>query len=191
MKQSVRANLVTGAGILPISLAILLLSACVSPTPYQAIGASKTSGGYSDQQIEDNRYRVMFVGNSYTSRQRVENFLLFRAAQLTLEKGFDSFTMVTRQTEPHTHTSVTSDPFIGAGYWAPSWRFNRGGFGWGSWDPWLGSPFWANDIDVQTVTSYEASAEILVFHGMRMQDPNSFDARQVVAHLGSTVEMPR
>ncbi|MEM7025995.1 MAG: hypothetical protein AAF637_25950, partial [Pseudomonadota bacterium] len=44
---------------------ILLLAACAAdPTPYQP----NTSGyGFSLQQIEGNRYRVTFSGNSSTS----------------------------------------------------------------------------------------------------------------------------
>jgi hypothetical protein len=173
--------------------ALALLAACVTATPYQPLNPHGYSpGGYSEQRLEDNRYRVTFTGNEFTSRQRVENYLLYRAAELTLQAGFDGFTMVTRGTDPHTSTRVMSDPFGPGpwGYWGPSWRFRGRGFGWRSWDPWVGSPFWANDYDVSTVTSYEASAEIVMFHGRRTDDPRSFDAHQVIANLGPTIQMP-
>ncbi|HEX8534243.1 MAG TPA: hypothetical protein VF662_08750 [Allosphingosinicella sp.] len=177
----------------PVGAALMLLAGCTSPTPYQPLSAgSKTSGGYSDQQIADNRYRVSFAGNSFTSRQQVENYLLLRAAQLTLQKGFDGFTMVSRSTDPNTRTTVTRDPLSAGpwGYWGPSWRYRSGGFGWRSWDPWLGSPFWAVSVDVQTVTSYEASAEIVMYRGSRSDDPTSFDARQVEANLAPGMTAP-
>ena len=53
------------------------------------------------------------------------------------------------------------------------------------------SPFWADDIDVSTVTSFEASAEIVMFKGERPNDPRSFDARQVMQNLGPTIQMPQ
>lgn len=182
------------AAVAPLALAALL-GACATATPYQPLGThnAQASGGYSEQRLEDNRYRVTFSGNEFTSRPRVENYLLYRAAELTSQAGFDGFTMVNRGTDPTTHTRVYGDPFRSGpwGYWGPSWRFRGRGFGWRSWDPWLGSPFWADDFDVATVTSYEASAEIVMFHGSRPDDPRSFDARQVLSNLGPTIQAPR
>ena len=67
-----------------IVAAVLSLVACATATPYQPIGAGGASGGFSEQRIEANRYRVTFAGNSLTSRERVENYLLFRAAELPI-----------------------------------------------------------------------------------------------------------
>jgi len=174
----------------PLS-AVALLAACATPTPYQPLtmhGAAR--GGYSEQRLEDNRYRVTFVGNEFTSRQRVENYLLYRAAELTLQAGYDGFTMAARGTDPHTTTRYYGDPFGPGpwGYWGPAWRFHTR-FGWRAWDPFWGRP-WGDDFDVSTVTSFEASAEIVMFHGTRPNDPRSFDAHQIVANLGPTIQAP-
>lgn len=177
----------------PLALAGLL-AACATATPYQPLGThnAQASGGYSEQRLQDDRYRVMFSGNEFTSRQRVENYLLYRAAELTLQAGYDGFTMAQRGTDPTVHTRVYGDPFGPGpfGFWGPSWRFRGRGFGWRSWDPWIRRPFWADDFDVSTVTSFEASAEIVMFHGARSGDPRSFDAHQVVANLGPTIQVP-
>ena len=173
--------------------AVLALSACATPTPYQPIDArSDARGGYFEQRIEDNRFRVSFRGNDFTSRQTVENYLLFRAAELTLQAGYDGFTMVDRAVDPNMRTRVTSDPFGPGpwGYWGPSWRYRYGG-AWRYWDPWARDPFWAHDVDVRTVTSYEANAEVVMFKGRRPDDPRSFDAHQVVQYLRQTVQLPR
>lgn len=173
----------------------LLVSACATSTPYQPLGArgSNASGGYSEQRIEDNRYRVTFTGNSFTSREQVENFLLYRAAELTVQNGYDGFTMVTRATDPNVRTRVVRSPFGPGpwGYWGPSWRYRYRGLGWRHWYPWGGDPFWADDVDVRTVTNYEASAEIVMFRGRRPDDPRSFDARQVMENLGPRIQRPR
>jgi hypothetical protein len=183
---TLRAVMLAAAGV-------LLPTACATPTPFAPLGSAQVQGGYSEQRIEGDRYRVMFAGNEFTSRMRVENYLLYRSAQLTLQQGFDGFTMVTRETDPNVRTTVMQNPFeFGqSAFWGPSWRYRRGGFGWGNWDPWGGSPFWSNNLDVQTVTSYEASAEILMFSGQRMQDPTTFDARHVIESLQASIEMPR
>jgi hypothetical protein len=183
------------AGVTGCLAAALLVSACATSTPYQALGTrgAHASGGYSEQRIEDNRYRVNFTGNSFTSRQQVENFLLFRAAELATQNGYDGFTMVARATDPNVRTRVSSSPFGPGpfGFWGPSWRYRYGGLGWRSWHPWGGDPFWADDVDVRTVTNYEASAEIVMFRGQRRDDPSSFDARQVMENLGPTLQRPK
>lgn len=168
--------------------AALALAACTTATPYQPIGTRGASGGFAEQRIEANRYRVAFVGNDYTSRQRVENYLLFRAAELTVANGYDGFTIVRRDTERNTGYRVipSAGPYP---YWQPHWRY-RSRFGWRAWDPWFGDPFWADDIDIRTVRSYEATAEIVMFRGPRA-DPASFDARQVITNLRPTIVVPR
>ena len=50
-----------------------LLSACATATPYQPnLPGQAVSGGYSEQRVEANRFRVNFSGNSLTSRETVE-----------------------------------------------------------------------------------------------------------------------
>ena len=180
-----------GIAAAPI-VAALMLSACTTATPYQPLQrGAKVSGGYSEQRIEANRFRVTFSGNSLTSRERVENYLLYRAAELTTQAGYDGFTMVTRATDPRVRTTV-SRPFGPGpwGWWGPSWRYRHGGY-WHSWDPWGPGPFWADDIDINTVTNYEASAEIVMFRGRRPDDPASFNAREVMQNLSGTIELPQ
>ena len=53
--------------------ALLLVAGCATATPYQPLDPqSRFSGGYSDQRIEPDRFRVTFRGNSLTSRETVE-----------------------------------------------------------------------------------------------------------------------
>ena len=181
--------------LLPIGAA-LALAACVSATPYQPLGTRGSSGGFAEQRIEANRYRVVFAGNDYTSRQRVENYLLFRAAELTVANGYDGFTIVYRDTDRDVDTRVYDTGLRSPygygpyGYWRPSWRYYGGRYGWRSWDPWYGGSYWGDSIDVRTVERYEATAEIVMFRGRRAE-PASFDARQVIANLRPTIRVPR
>ena len=180
--------------LLAAGAAALMAGACATPTPYQPIGARGTgaSGGFSDVRLAENRYRVTFAGNSLTTRERVETYLLYRAAELTVQQGYDGFSIVDRATDRDVETRVYSDPF-GYGpyrYWRPWWRYRRGSFGWRRWDPWFGDPFWADDIDVRTVQRFEANAEIVMFRGNRADD-KSFNAREVLTNLGPNIELPR
>ena len=72
--------------------AALALSACATSTPYQPdVRGQRATGGYSEQRLGENRYDVTFRGNTLTKRDRVEGYLLYRAAELTVQNGFDSF----------------------------------------------------------------------------------------------------
>lgn len=173
--------------------AALLVAACATPTPYQPIGVpgARSSGGFAEQRLARNRWQVTFAGNSLTSRQRVETYLLYRAAELTLEQGYDGFTVVDRVTDRNVETRVYRDPFPGGpyGWWRPSWRYG-GAWGWRQWDPWFGDPFWTDMVDVRTVQRFEAVAEVLMFRGRR-EGQRDFNAREIVANLGPTIEVPR
>ena len=100
--------------------ALLLLAACAVPTPYQAADGGY---GYRDQQIEDKRYRVTFEGNSLTERSDVQNFLLYRAAELTVQNGYDYFTVVDRDLERSTRyysSGYVDDFYFPGAYRGPS-----------------------------------------------------------------------
>jgi hypothetical protein len=176
-----------------LALPLAALTACTTPTPYQPLTTSGAArGGYSDQRIEDNRYRVTFTGNSMTSRETVETYLLYRAAQLTVDRGYDWFVMADRDTERKSQTYV-SQPFSSGpwGYWGPSWRYYGAGFGWRSWDPFWGDPFWDRQIDVRTVNRYEAMAEVVLGRGAKPADnARAFDARQVLSNLSARITLP-
>lgn len=170
-----------------------IISGCATPTPYQPLErGSRTSGGYSDQRIEANRYRVTFAGNSMTSRETVETYLLYRAAELTRDRGYDWFVMADRDTERRSRTYVDR-PFSPGpwGFWGPRWRFYGRGFGWRTWDPFWGDPFWDRSVDIRTVDRYEASAEIVMGRGRKPgNDTRAFDAQDVVRNLQSRVVPP-
>ncbi|RYD57763.1 MAG: hypothetical protein EOP60_03930 [Sphingomonadales bacterium] len=168
------------------------LGGCMTATPYQPATAS-SAGGYSDQQIEANRFQVSFRGNSLTARETVERYLLFRAAELTVQSGFDHFILVTKDTETRTETYRT--PGIGGdpwGYWSPSWRFHRARYGWRSWNPFYDDPFWRDrDWDYRTVNRYEAMAEIVTGRGPKPgSNLRAFDAREVIDRLGPSIVAP-
>ena len=110
---------------------LLALAACTTPTPYQPLATgTPVSGGYSDQVLDSTHFRVSFRGNSVTSREQVETYLLYRAAELTAAKGFDWFEMADRHTQNTGETFV--EPYGPWGYWRPTWSFyGRGGRYWG------------------------------------------------------------
>ncbi|MEM8951736.1 MAG: hypothetical protein AAGA21_06245 [Pseudomonadota bacterium] len=82
-----------------IAAAILLtLTACsASPTPYQVADGE---GGYTNRKLESGGYQVTFTGNGATPRQSIQEAVLFRAAQVTLQADSDYFEVVSNKVEP-------------------------------------------------------------------------------------------
>jgi hypothetical protein len=149
-----------------LSLTIFgLLGACAQPTPYQP---AVDCYGYSEQEIEDNRYRVTFAGNDHTKADTVQNYLLYRAAELTLNQEYDYFTVVDRNFERSTSYSGTT--YMSPGYVTKKGDY-VGGTGFGSYS--------ADPID-----RYTASADIVMFKGEKpASDAHAYDARSVLRML--------
>lgn len=162
--------------------AAALLSACATATPYQP-AAANTTYGFQEQRIENNRVRITFRGNTLTDRETVETYLLYRAAELTLESGNDYFIVANRDTEEHSRLqSMGSRSRFAFDYWYFSPR--RG------WSPWY-DPFWDEPTSYREVTRYEAVAEIAMFSGAKpANDPNAFDAREVQTNLQGRIVRP-
>lgn len=181
---------------------LALLGACATATPYQAsTGADR---GYSEQKIEDNRYQVEFAGNSLTDRKTVETYLLYRAAELTKQNGYDHFRVVRRDTDANTRVTSTApyDPFYdhfflsyryygprAAYFYDPYRRFYPGPTyvsRFGYYDP-----FWGGPADYREQTSYVATAEIVMGKGPKPDDVAYFDAEQVIFNLTGSIERPQ
>ncbi|MFN0023130.1 MAG: CC0125/CC1285 family lipoprotein [Parvularculaceae bacterium] len=167
------------------ALAGLLLAACATSTPYGP-ATSKNPFGFSDQKIEDNRYRIVFRGNSSTEREAVETYLLYRAAELTLQNGFDYFVVTEQDTEESRRYSSTGNPaffgryYYGYGPYCCAFPYYAYGFGWGS--PYNGG------FETREITRYSAIAFVTMHKGPKpTDDPQAFDARSVVDNLRSYV----
>ncbi len=193
LKSTRRPRIATLVAVLAAGAA---LSGCMTATPYQpATGVGQSRVGYWDEQIESNRFRVSFAGNSLTARETVERYLLYRAAELTLQQGGDYFVLSDRDTEKKTDVYRTPGAWDSGpwGYWSPYWRYYRPRWGWRSWDPFWDDPFWRDrDWDYRTVTRYEAMAEIVIGRGPKPTgNVRAFDAHEVVNRLGPSIQMPK
>ncbi|MEM9139457.1 MAG: hypothetical protein AAGB15_06465 [Pseudomonadota bacterium] len=151
------------------------LAACVGPTPY---GPATERHGYKDQALEQNRYRVTFAGNTRTSRQTVENYLLYRAAELTVASGNDWFRVAEQDTEVKTRFRGFSTGFGRSGF-GPF--FYRSGFNYGFFGG-IGT------FNARPINRYEAFANILVFKGDKpAEDGKAYDARSVLQVLEPSI----
>ena len=151
---------------LAVALAALGICACASTTPYQPLSRGE---GYSEQKLEANRYRIAFAGNSSTPRRTIENYVLYRAAELTLDNGFDYFVL-----SGTTRDRARSGVGVGFGGFSIG---SSGGVGVG-----VGASSGSNGGSVD-------QAEVVMFRGAKPPDnPGAFDARDVKANLEKEIK---
>lgn len=121
-----------------IAASALTLVACASATPYQPASELGAYNGFTTQMITNDRARVSFGGNSLTKRETVENYLLYRAAEVAVQNGYENFTLQERDVEANTQTRVTPgagggfgrsglnyDPFFGYSFYSPSYGWSN------------------------------------------------------------------
>lgn len=71
------------------SLAALGLAACASTYDPESM-----TGGFSEEELTPTVWYVTYAGNGYTTNETVQTYWLYRAAELTLSKGYDGFSIV-------------------------------------------------------------------------------------------------
>jgi hypothetical protein len=173
----------TAAAIATIGLGFAL-AGCETATPYQPLVTKGDSpGGFTDQRLDSDHYRVSFQGNNSTSRERVETYMLYRAAELTVNSGYDWFETSNRYTDKD--KTVYWDSWgPGYGYWSPYWRA-WGPYGWGGWGAWG----WGSGVTT-TVQKFQATVEIVMGHGAK-PGARALDAREVMTNIGPKLERPK
>jgi hypothetical protein len=175
-ERSAAAGRRRGARLLLGLLVLLGLGACASsPTPYRS---ASDRFGYSEQQLESNRYRVSFAGNAATALDTVRDYALFRAAELTVASGHDYFRVVNQSTD--TRSSGVGGPRIGVGVGSGG---SGSGLGVGISSILGGGGGYAGD--------YTVTMDVLMFDGEKpAADPDAYDAREVLRRLQPTIQRP-
>ncbi len=166
----------------------VLLATCATPTPYQPVSGRY---GYSNQLIETGRYKVSFSGNSLTKRETVEIYLLYRAAEITLQTGNDYFVVTERDTDEEityraSYGFYPYSDFYYSMYFHGGHRHLYPYYGYG-----YGYGFGYDDFYSRPITRYTASVDIVTYQGEKpREDPAAYDARDVVRSLGPSVVRP-
>ncbi|MND74811.1 hypothetical protein D3C80_664150 [compost metagenome] len=148
-----------------IAASALVLSACASLAPY---GPQQSAGGqgFNEQRIESNRFRVTY--NGVGAPGPVVDRALFRAAQLTVDQGYDWFEVTQRWIDgrPDSAGGVRPSVSIGAG----SSRYG----GYRSSGVGVGLGF---DLSGPQPTS--TTLEVVMGRGAKPDRPEAYDARRV------------
>jgi len=163
------------------AFAFLVLAGCASGSLYRPKGAVDGIG-YADEQITLTHYHVSFSGNRDTPRAQVEDYLLRRAAEITVQAGYTHFAFNGRTTEADTQYYVSGDS------WSPGTGL---GFGLGRRHPerseyfsnWAFPAYWSPD-QAAPLTRYTASSEIVMLTpDQAAQSPAALSARDILNRL--------
>lgn len=102
---------------------VLFLSACAGQPAYRA--AERGGFGYSERQITDEQYRVNFKARGDNIGMAVD-YAMLRAAEITLERGYDWFRVTNRETFVDRERVSSSHVGFGMGYPGPFTRYHLG-----------------------------------------------------------------
>lgn len=153
--------------------AALTLAACATTPPPYAAAASQSGAGYSETQIEANRYFVTYRAPSGADAALIEDYALLRAADLTLQNGREWFWVDRRTVEAY--DGSRSGPSVGAGIGGGSW----GGRSGGSVGVGISLPIGGQRGE----RARAATLEVRFGEGPKPDEPNAYDARAVAANL--------
>ena len=155
------------------------LAACRTADHAPSVVDVTLAGAVSDQRLDDTHFRLVFVGRDISSRRQVDEYLLYRAAELATVQGYGWFEMAGRRA----HNA--GGAHASQGFWRPSWTVKtRPGVG-----PWAARPWGAYDIE--RFESYQASVEVVVGRGARpANDPWAYDAVAVMKMLDVQAARP-
>ena len=163
----------------------LWLSACAGPTRYHA--RTLNGEGYSQVQLDPKQYEVSYTANSLTSRTKVKQFLLYRAAEIALETRHENFIVFDKDSE-------LGDLPLSREERGPRYRHHD----FEHHHLWFGKGISSEEFETSTLSFsptelYTASIMVLVYSDAD-QPPitgKPFNAREVIELLGPSVSRPR
>ena len=141
-------------------------------------------------------YHLVVAGHKFTSRDDIEKYLAWRAADMTLSDKGIWFTFAQARTKADTVPAPKLDPgaprhsFQMANF-QPVWRYKIKGADWKTWSPYSGAAFFVDGIKTEDITDFEAGADIVVRKGvMDDADPLGYEAGAVSDLLINQVSPP-
>jgi hypothetical protein len=167
----------------------LALASCVTTGLYQSADVAAGRAGYAETRLGERSWRVEFVGDDFTSRETVETYLLYRAAELAAENGYDWFAPSAPAVSEETEIIVEAPRLDSyrSRYWRPHWR-RRSRFFWSDLDPVGPIPREPRETRVWSSIHYSASADIVLGQGRPPE--GAFDAAQIMTELSASIRRP-
>jgi hypothetical protein len=154
-------------------------------------------GIFASQKKGASGFHLVLTGHKFTSRDEIEKYLAYRAAELTMAQKANWFTF----TEVRVKSDAVAAPKRDVGgkrysfrmeYWRPVWRYKMAGDStWKNWSPFSGAAFFADGVDPKTIAAFEVSADVTLRNGpMDDANPLAFEAGAVSDLLVNQVSPP-
>lgn len=153
--------------------AVLSLGACASLAPYGPQQGPRGQG-YAEQRIESDRYRVSYSGVGAPGP--VADRALLRAAELTLEQGYDWFEVTQRYIDGRPDSAGGFRPSVSVGVGSSSGRY--GGYRYSGTSTGVGI-----GLNFQGPSPTSTLLEIRLGRGERPERGEAYEAREVRAAL--------
>jgi len=165
---------------------IALLGACVTASPYQA-RTEPAGAGYTDERLGEARWSVEYAGGAGDSRETVETYLLYRAAELTARNGYDWFVSSDHAIDTETDVVVEAQRVRESPAWRPQWRRKRS-LRWTDWMPAGAEPSQPSmPPAAQAVQRERYAAREVIVMGRGAAPSGAFEARRVLAEFAPTI----
>ena len=151
--------------LLTLAASALALTACASLAPYGP-QAGPNGQGYAEQRIESNRFRVTYRGVGAPGP--VADMALLRAADLTVQTGFDWFEVTQRWTDGRRDSAGGLRPSVSIGAGSSRYgRYSSSGVGVGV------------GLNLSGPQPTSTALEVVMGNGPRPDRPEAYDARDV------------
>ncbi len=158
-----------------IAVSLLLFSAGCA-TGYHRQGW--TGGGYSESQLQEDTFRVSFKGNAFVDKEKAQDYLLLKCAEITLDHGFDYFIILGEEDS----TAVSS-------YTTPTNISTQStSYGTGTYTQHTTGNATITGGDTYYFSKPRSTCIIKCFKGKKPNDlPNAFTAYQLIGYLKDKV----
>jgi hypothetical protein len=161
-----------------------LSASCATASGYQA-RTQPAGSGYAEERIGEARWRVEFTGGENDTREEVESYLLYRAAELTSASGYDWFISTASEVESEAEIVVEAQRVRESPVWRPQWRRRRSL----DWTDWMPAGAAASETPIppsgRVVERERFAAREEITMGRGMAPNGAFDARRVLSDLAS------
>lgn len=176
--------------LIPALMGLSVLAGCATQSVYAPADSGRTTAaGYSESKLTDNRYRVTFTGNTSTPSATVKDYALLRSAELTLQQGYDWFTVVNRDLDRKTSSTTTGADTI---VYPQTQVYQSCGL-LGCRTAVATAPgFSAPDLaTTSTSTAYSQALEIVMGKGATPSSGDSYNARQLANSIRERMQTAR
>lgn len=157
--------------------------------------ADLAAGNFGVKKLSGDRYELKVTGSDLKDRQKIEEYMIYRAAEFSLTNQFPWFELIEQRERGDKVEALPRDPegprfSFRLENWRPKWRVKSAGTDkWQAWSPFSGAQFPVAD---GAAAEYEVTAIIVPRKGPNDGvNPLAFEADAVSDFLINQVAPPK